>query len=139
MNEGAQLASAPRLQGLKILVVEDETMVSFLIEDTLHDLGCSEVWHAGSVRDALKLLHNRRPDAAVLDVNLQGELAYPVAEQLDAANVPFVFATGYGQIGLARPWASRPVLQKPFQGETLAMTLEAILGLGPRPATSGSE
>jgi DNA-binding response OmpR family regulator len=139
MSEGGPAASSARFDGLKILVVEDETMVSFLIEDTLIDLGCAEVWHAASVPAALDVLHQRRPDAAVLDVNLRGELAYPVAEQLEAANVPFVFATGYGQSGLSGHWAARPVLQKPFQAEVLAAALEAVLSRDPRIERSGSQ
>ncbi|WP_119459198.1 response regulator [Rhodospirillaceae bacterium SYSU D60014] len=113
--------------GLKILVVEDETIISFLIEDMLQELGCAVVWHAGDVREALALLRDRRPDVAVLDVNLGRELAYPIAAQLDAARIPFIFATGYGRDGIPDEWASRPVIQKPFAIETLAAALDSVL------------
>lgn len=121
------------LDGLTILVVEDETIVSLLIEDMLTDLGCSTVLQAGRVNDALMLLNDRKPDAVVLDVNLGGEFAYPVAKQLADAQVPFVFTTGYGPSGLPADWASRPVIQKPFSLEALAGALRKAL---PDVATS---
>ena len=101
--------------------------MSFLIEDMLTDLGCAEIWHAGCVADALNALDARRPDAAVLDVNLVGEVTYAVAERLDADKIPFLFSTGYGQAGILQQWASRPNIQKPFVIETLAAALERAL------------
>lgn len=112
---------------LAILVVEDETMVSFLIEDMLDELGCKAVWLAGSVREALRLLDDKTPDAAVLDVNLGGEYAYPIAARLSQGSVPFIFATGYGRSGIASEWAARPVLQKPFSRDTLERALLSVL------------
>jgi two-component SAPR family response regulator len=112
------------LGGLKILVVEDETMLFFLAEDMLTELGCAGVLHASRVKDALALLASERPDVAMLDVNLAGEKAYPIAERLVDIDVPFVFATGYGSEGIPSNWASRPVVQKPF---TLDMLGRAIL------------
>ena len=116
------------LQGLSVLVVEDETIVSLLVESMLMDFGCKDVWYASSVAEALAILAERTPDAAVLDVNLDGETAYPIARQLDAAQVPFVFATGYGYSGISDEWAGRPVIQKPFHSDTLASALTAALG-----------
>ena len=78
MTESDELTS--RLAGLTVMVVEDETIVSFLVEDMLTELGCAQVLHASGVSEALTLLQQRQPDAAVLDVNLAGEFAYPIAE-----------------------------------------------------------
>ena len=72
------------LNGLRVLVVEDESIVSFLLEDMLSELGCQVIGHASNVRQALSLLAQQKPDAAVLDVNLRGEMAFPVAETLVA-------------------------------------------------------
>jgi DNA-binding response OmpR family regulator len=94
----------------------------------LKELGCAAVRHATDVDGALRLLRERPPDAAVLDVNLAGESAFAVAERLDAARVPFVFATGYGRDGLPARWAPRLVIQKPFRVETLGAALAAALG-----------
>jgi CheY-like chemotaxis protein len=127
MNEPAP-RGASLLEGLTVLIVEDETIISFLMEDMAAELGAAEIWHAAGVAEALELLAERRPDAAVLDVNLGGEPAYPVAERLAALKVPFVFATGYGRQGVPPGWESRPVLQKPFPVETLARGMREVLG-----------
>lgn len=118
----------PQLEGSKILVVEDESIISLLIEDMLVELGCAAVWHASGVGEALALLDDHRPDAAVLDINLAGEPAYPVAERMERRRIPFIFATGYGQQGLAPAWAGRPVIQKPFKLATLAAALSGLIG-----------
>ncbi len=120
-------ALANHLAGLTVMVVEDETIVSFLVEDMLTELGCAQVFHASGVSEALALLQERQPDAAVLDVNLAGEFAYPVAEVLDAGHVPFIFATGYGRSGIPAHWAPRPVIQKPFDAATLAAALGQVI------------
>jgi CheY-like chemotaxis protein len=137
MPAAAGSPQAP-LGGLNALVVEDEAIISFLIEDMLRDLGCVEVWHAGSIRDAFARLDTHRPDVALLDVNLGGEPVFPVAERLDDAGIPFVFATGYGQRGLPPAWAPKPVIQKPFDLDVLGEKLRLALrgqdgGRGDRP------
>ena len=128
MTDTGTPTSGAALHGLSVLVVEDETIVSLLVESMLTDLGCKDVWYASSVEEALVILAERTPDAAVLDVNLDGETAYPIARHLDAAEVPFVFATGYGASGISDEWAGRPVIQKPFQSDTLASALRSALG-----------
>jgi CheY-like chemotaxis protein len=127
-HDNDTVRSESRFQGLSVLVVEDETLVSLLIESMLSDLGCDDVWYASDVSQALELLAEKTPDAAVLDVNLAGEQVYPVARLLATAAVPFIFATGYGASGIDQEWASRPVIQKPFQCHKLAAALATALG-----------
>jgi DNA-binding response OmpR family regulator len=102
-------------------------MISLLIEDHLMELGCAAVWQANSVETALGILDARKPDFAVIDVNLGGVLCYPIAERLDAATIPFIFVTGYGQKGVAETWARKPTLQKPFRFAAFADTVRAAL------------
>jgi CheY-like chemotaxis protein len=128
MSGVLQKAAASRFAGVRILLVEDETIVSFLIEDMLKELGCANVWHASGVDQAIAILSNRQPDAAVLDVNLAGQPGYAVAEHLEAAGIPFLFATGYGPCGIPQQWASKPTIQKPFRYQTLASALASLLG-----------
>ncbi len=119
------------LNGLRVLVVEDESIVSFLLEDMLSELGCRVIGHASNVRQALSLLAQQKPDAAVLDVNLRGEMAFPVAEQLQSDTIPFLFATGYGAPGIPERWRQCPVVQKPFRMSELASALEAAMAPHP--------
>jgi CheY-like chemotaxis protein len=124
MNSAARKQSP--LAGLRVLVVEDESMVAMLLEDMLYDLGCHVVGPAARVDEALATLVVERVDAAVLDINIAGEKVFPVADRLLELDVPFVFATGYGAAGLAERHQDRTVLQKPY----LSRALEAaLLGL----------
>jgi CheY-like chemotaxis protein len=98
----------------RVLVVEDEALVSIMLEDMLSDLGCVVVGPAASLAAALALAGTEEVAAAVLDVNLGGQTVFPVADILASRGVPFVFATGYGRAGLRPADAARPVVQKPY-------------------------
>ncbi|HEY0106523.1 MAG TPA: response regulator [Rhizomicrobium sp.] len=110
-----------------MLVVEDEAIISLLIEDMLLELGAGGVRIAASLRAALSALDEALPDLAVLDVNVGGERIYPVAERLEAAGIGFVFATGYGRSGLEPRWAEKTVVQKPFDSGVLRAALAVAL------------
>jgi CheY-like chemotaxis protein len=115
---------AATLQGLRVLVVEDEALVSMLLEDMLADHGCEVAATASRIAQALELIEGGIAfDAAILDVNLGGEPIFPVAEALAAKGAPFVFATGYGAGGLPEAWRSRPTLQKPFSHDDVGKAL----------------
>ena len=120
------------LAGLKILVLEDETLVSMMLEDMLDELGCSVLGPFGSTAEALHKIAAGEPmDLALLDVNLGGETAYAVADRLAALSVPFVFVSGYGASGIEPRFAGTPVLAKPFQLPMLARVLnQALAGSG---------
>ncbi len=109
--------------GLRVLVVEDEMMVSMLIEDMLTDLGCTIVGPASRLDEAMALAEESAIDCAVLDVNLGGQPIFPLADKLRASGRPFAFATGYGDAGLREVDRGSPVLQKPFREGDLARVL----------------
>jgi DNA-binding response OmpR family regulator len=115
------------LIGLRVLLVEDEAIISIMVEDMLLDLGAAEVRHVGSIAGGRSLLARETPDLAVLDVNLAGEPCYPLAERLREAGVPILFASGYGREGLAEDWRDAPSVQKPFRIEALGKALVALL------------
>ncbi|MAK81983.1 response regulator [Phenylobacterium sp.] len=112
-----------KLAGLRVLVVEDEMMVSMLIEDMLSDLGCKVVGPASRLEEAITLVESHEIDCAVLDVNLGGQPIFPLADILRAKGAPFAFATGYGDAGLRDVDKGAPVLQKPFRESDLARVL----------------
>jgi len=118
---------ASRFAGVRVLIIEDETLIALLLEDMLTDLGCTILGSASTVEAAIAMLDRTPPDIAVLDINLGGEKSYAVAEALAKRGVKFVFSTGYTDDRLESPWQDRPVLQKPFGQEQLAEALEAAL------------
>ena len=111
------------LAGLRVLVVEDEMMVSMLIEDMLTDLGCTVVGPAARLDEAIDLAKSEEIDCAVLDVNLGGQPIFPLADLLRELGRPFAFATGYGDAGVRDVDRGTPVLQKPFREGDLARVL----------------
>jgi CheY-like chemotaxis protein len=111
------------LNGLRILVVEDEAAISLLLEDMLLDFGCEVVGPAARLAAALDIAQRETLDLAILDVNVAGEPVYPVVEALEARKVPFVFSTGYGSAGIRDLYRDRPVLQKPFAQNDLRQKL----------------
>jgi DNA-binding response OmpR family regulator len=122
------MAKSDLLSGLDVLLIEDETMVSFLIEEMLEQLGAGAVRHAARVDAGLSLVAAKLPSVAILDVNIAGETVFPIAERLRTAGVPFVFITGYGRDGLHDPWVACEVLQKPLTVQEFEQGLRRILG-----------
>ncbi len=113
---------------MRVLVVEDELLLSMSLEDMLGDFGCEVVGPAASIAEALALATDAQIDVAVLDMNLGGQPVFPVADALKARGVPYVFASGYGQSGLSDAHHDAPLLQKPFRQADLE---QALIGLKP--------
>jgi CheY-like chemotaxis protein len=121
------MSTAP-LTGRRVLVVEDESLIAMLIEDTLADLGCVVAVSASRLDQGVEAATSAAIDLAVVDVNLAGEPAYPIADALLARAIPFVLTTGYGPAGL-RPGLERvPIVTKPFATADLERALLKALG-----------
>lgn len=112
---------------ISVLVVDDEPMIRLLIRDMLDDLGHTLAGEAARIDEALKLARQAEFDVAILDVDLNGQPIWPVAEVLVARGLPFVFATGYGQRGLPEPYRGIPTLGKPFDADALEQAIKAVL------------
>ena len=118
----ALLASA--LRGRRILVVEDEYMMADDLQYDLEKAGAEVIGPVPSVADALRLLATEEViDGAILDVNLRGEKAYPVADVLRERGIPFVLATGYETWSLPEAYKDVPRCEKPVDLRHLARTL----------------
>lgn len=111
------------LAGLRALVVEDEGSVALLIEAMLEELGCEVAASVATLAQAMTAATAESFDFAVLDVNLAGELVFPVAEALRARQLPFVFSTGYGATAVPAAFRGYEVLNKPFILEELERKL----------------
>ena len=125
-----QATKGDDLNGLRILIVEDEAAISLLLEDMLLDFGCEVVGPAGRLAAALDLAATESFDLAILDVNVAGEPIYPLVEALEQRKVPFVFSTGYGSAGIKDAYRDRPVVQKPFAQNELRQRLLSALQNG---------
>lgn len=118
------------LWGRRVMIVEDQMLLAMELESLLAELGCTVLGPAPSVAQALALLEQQRPDAAILDVNLNGQTALPVAEALTAQGVPFVLATGRTDV-LQPELQGAPRLGKPVDHNELVRALVQVLDGGP--------
>ncbi|MRX51339.1 response regulator [Paracoccus sp. S-4012] len=101
--------------GRHILLVEDDFVIALDQAASLAEAGARVVGPAPTLAAALKLVAEaERLDGAILDVNLRGELSYPVADALRARSVPFVFLTGYDRSTISASYPNVPVCEKPF-------------------------
>jgi PAS domain S-box-containing protein len=117
-----------RLAGKRILLVEDAALAAMELEAVLTDAGCAVVGPAARLDQAIRLASREPLDGALLDVNLGGELVFPLAEQLRAAGVPFVFVSGYDSRAIFPPeFKAAPCLGKPVGEEALLAALVAIV------------
>lgn len=107
------------LEGRRVLIVEDRYMIASELAEEVARLGGQVLGPSRSVADAEVLLKGADADLAILDVNLDGELVFPLAETLVTRAVPFIFLTGYDEAVLPRTWRDRPILEKPLNSRAL--------------------
>jgi DNA-binding response OmpR family regulator len=118
----------------RVLVVEDEALVAFELEDIINEGGFDVVGPANALDSALAAAEREPIDAAVLDINLRGELSFPVAYALRDRRIPFFFLTGYvGEIMVPSDLQEVKVLSKPYQAQRVIATLRRLL---PRPSSA---
>lgn len=110
-----------------VLIVEDDAALCEAIGFCVEQAGYEVVDCAQSVDAALATLGRRTVDAALLDINLQGELVYPVANALTERGVPFVFVTGQNPSEIPEQYRHRPVLPKPYYDAALCAALASML------------
>lgn len=116
--------------GKRILLVEDEALVAMLLEDMVAELGATVVGLESRVDLAVACAESEELDAAILDINLGGQRSYAVADALRLRGVPFVFATGYGEVGVDAAHRGAPVLIKPYSIDDVARALRTVLAPG---------
>ena len=118
------------LNGRRVLVVEDESLVAMLLETILEDMGCTPVGPASNIDDGEAMARDTVDlDAALLDVNVAGRQVFPVAAALKERGVPFVFSTGYGEGGLPDEWRGVTTIQKPFTEAAVRDALMKAMGV----------
>lgn len=108
-----------------IMILEDEAIVSFALEDMLAEAGANTLL-AENLAVAEELINVHRFDAAILDINVHGERSYPVAAELRRLGLPFIFATGYGDVLKGTPFEGVPTVTKPYTFTDVARALAAI-------------
>jgi CheY-like chemotaxis protein len=113
---------------VRILLVEDEALIALMLEDMVEGMGCAVTGLAPRVGLGVAMAETGQFDVAILDVNVAGENVEPVADRLAAREVPFIFATGYGEAGVPLRYRGRPVVAKPFRSDQLEAAINKAIG-----------
>lgn len=117
------------LLNLRVLVIEDEPLLAMTLMYDLEDAGAVPLGPARSIREAWNLLRTEACNAAILDIDLQGEPAYQIADHLIECNVPFIFTTGYDAGSVHERFSQVPVCPKPSPAlEALTLLAACVSG-----------
>ena len=129
------------LRGLRVLVVEDDYFIALELCHALRNAGAEVVGPARSVQSGLDAIRSEQLDCAVLDINLQGQMGFQIAEELRARDVPAIFATGYDRGTIPDGLADLPRLEKPVDLSALCRAVESSVcdARGRRTARPGSQ
>jgi DNA-binding response OmpR family regulator len=115
-----------QLEGLRVLLIEDESLVAELIVDILETAGCAVIGPFARIDPALRAAAEETFDAALLDLDLAGVSTFPVAAFLASRNLPFIFLTGFGKGALQGEYAGHPIIAKPFKSQNLLDMLTRV-------------
>jgi len=117
------------LDGVKVLLVEDSLIIALDAEDVLQSFH-ADVTVASTLEAALDLLAHTTPDFVILDINLGDQTSFAIADRLAAMEVPFFFASGYGeQARLPMEHRARTVVQKPYTTANIMRAIEGLIGV----------
>lgn len=114
-----------RFASRRILIVEDEVLIGMMATDMLEEMGATVLGPAMNVEQGVTIAETEHPDAALVDINLQGRRSDPVVEVLAERGIPIVYTTGYGKS--AALGEGQIVLEKPYTAEALARALASVL------------
>ncbi|PPQ27561.1 response regulator [Rhodopila globiformis] len=114
------------LDGVRVFLVEDESLLLMLAEATLESFGAVIVATASSLGEALVEAERVSADVAILDINLRGEMSYPAAEILARRGMPVVFVTGYANLAVPAAFRSALWLTKPYDENRLVEVIRAV-------------
>jgi two-component sensor histidine kinase/two-component SAPR family response regulator len=131
--EDMPAARMSSIAGRRILLVEDEPLVAMMMTQMIGDLGGEVLGPYATLGEALGAALGP-VEAAVLDVNVAGELIYPLAERLKASSKPMIFLTGYDAKSVDRRFASCAILTKPIDERELASVLAGLFEAAPEPS-----
>jgi DNA-binding NarL/FixJ family response regulator len=127
----------PGLKGKRIIIIEDEPLVSMELEETLATAGCEILGTTGNFIEAKAISAKAVCDAALVDVNLAGQPVDEIASTLTKRNIPFAFVSGYGRESLPEGFREAVLLRKPFRQDELVAAVELLLYQPPSVVSCG--
>jgi CheY-like chemotaxis protein len=120
------------LEGVRVLLIEDEAIIAMTAEDMLEELGCEMAATASTLAEAAEAVEAGGYDIVLLDINLNGAESLPLAARLREMGRAFIFTTGYGTAGSGAGYDDVPLVTKPYQMGDLEAAIRRALGSPPR-------
>jgi two-component SAPR family response regulator len=117
--------STDTLAQLSVMIVEDDPIEALAVEDIVTRIGCREIHCTSRLADALELVSTLQADLGILDINLAGELVFPLAEKLEQLGMPFLLVTAYSDSAIPEKWLAK-VIRKPFDPAELEFLLRKL-------------
>jgi CRP-like cAMP-binding protein/CheY-like chemotaxis protein len=117
----------------RILVLEDNYLVAETLSELVRGFGCDVVGTVGHLQGAMAFLDRGQVDGAIVDINLGGTMSFPVCEELQRLNVPFVFVSGYDRSVIPEAFTGYRLLSKPVEQDQLKVALAELAGTGQAP------
>ncbi|RVT93356.1 response regulator [Sphingomonas crocodyli] len=102
------------LKDLRILIVEDQPIIAFAVQEMLHELRAEIVGPVKTLAEAIDLVSTQHFDAALIDVWLKGEASFPIGNLLASKGIPFMVMSGLANEGEPQSFQDAPRLLKPF-------------------------
>ena len=119
--------ASAELIGLRVLVVEDEFLLGIMTEEELLSLGCEVLGPFTTLSAASEAIRTEEFDIAILDINLDGQMVFPLADRLVERGIPFLFLTGYASLTIPERLRPAPRLTKPLQRASLVKAMRRIV------------
>jgi len=114
-------------RAIRVLIAEDEFLVGIQLEEDLRSAGCSIVGPFTTLEAATRAARSERFDLAILDINLNGDMVYPLADEFLARGVPFIFLSGYVAADLPARFRRSPRLTKPHNPAALSKEIRTVV------------
>ena len=112
---------------MRVLIAEDEFLVGVQLEEDLRSAGCAIVGPFSTLETATQAARCERFDLAILDINLNGDMVYPLADEFLARGVPFIFLSGYVAADLPARFRRSPRLTKPHNPAALSKEIRTVV------------
>jgi DNA-binding NtrC family response regulator len=116
------------IRGMRVFIAEDEFLVALALEDDLLSHGCTIVGPFTRLDDAKRAAALEEIDIALLDINMNGQMAYPVADEFLSRGIPFIFMSGYGTSALPEAYRNTPRIPKPYDPGMLMKEIRRLIG-----------
>ncbi|MGP1609241.1 MAG: response regulator [Burkholderiales bacterium] len=116
------------IAGMRVMVFEDDFLLAGTLVDVLGRLGCNVVRCVAAFDQAMEAARTETCDFAVVDLQLQGVMAYPLLDVLDDRGIPQIIASCHSQADMPARYTAIPGVSKPYTTRELRRAIDLACG-----------